>query len=308
MKKKITFYKEVLMDAFKEWNQSDVSKDAMSLAYSAIFSIPGLLIIVIWVAGLFLGEEAIQGEISSQISATMGEDAAKSIQDMIHSNMVDKDNIWMKIIGIGGLVFGATTLFFRLQKSLNDLWRVKPSPNRAFYTFITDRANSLGMILIIGFLMIITMLFTTLISLLNNIITQYFGFETYALIQVVNFTVGFLLVTLIFALIFKILPDVNIKWRGVWAGAFFSSILFTIGRFALSYYFAEFKPTSAFGAAGTAILIMMWVNYSCLLLFFGAAFTKIYSEKKGWEIQPSEHAEWDRAQLQADEIRKEEEA
>ena len=303
MKKKLNFYKEVIIDSYKQWNQSDVSKDAMSLAYSAIFSIPGLLIIVIWVAGIFLGEEAIQGEISSQISATMGQDVANSIQEMIASNMVDKDNVWMKIIGIGGLVFGATTLFFRLQKSLNDLWRVQPAPKKAFYTFITDRANSLGLILIIGFLMLITMIFSMLISLLNNMITYYFGFETYALIQGVNFTVGFLIVTLIFALIFKILPDVNIKWRSVWAGAIFSSILFTIGRFALSYYFAEFKPTSAFGAAGTAILIMMWVNYSCLLLFFGAAFTKVYSEKKGWIIAPSAHAEWDEAQLKADEIR-----
>lgn len=305
MKDKLKFYWETLKETFTEWSNSQASKDASSLAYAAIFSIPGLLIMVIWVAGLFLGEEAIRGEISAQIQGVMGQDAAKELEKIIASSMVDKDNMVMKIIGVGSLVFGATTLFWRLQQSLDYLWRVETRPDRPFYTILTDRASSLGMILIIGFLMIITMMLTTVISLLNNWITHYFGFETYALIQVVNFAVGFLVVTVIFALMFKVLPDVEIKWKSVWSGAILSALLFTIGRFLLSWYFAEFKPTSAFGTAGTAILIMMWVNYTCLLLFFGAIFTKVYSDKKGLTILPSSHARWDKAQLYADRLAEE---
>lgn len=302
MKDKIKFYWETLKETFSEWSKSQASKDASSLAYAAIFSIPGLLIIVIWIAGIFLGEDAIRGEISTQIQSVMGQDAAKELERIIASSMIDKDDIVMKTIGIASLVFGATTLFWRLQQSLNYLWRVETRPDRPFYTFLTDRASSLGLILIIGFLLIITMMLTTLISLLNNWITHYFGLETYELIQVVNFTVGFLVVTVIFALMFKVLPDVEIKWKSVWSGAIIAALLFTVGRFLLSWYFSEFKPTSAFGTAGTAILIMMWVNYSCLLLFFGAIFTRVYSDKKGWTILPSSHARWDKAQLYADRV------
>lgn len=290
--KKLTFYRQTFFQTFQEWNKSNASKDAMGLAYSAIFSIPGLLIIVIWIVGIFLGEEAIQGEISRQIGDVMGQDAAQAIETMITNSMVQKDGFLMKSIGIVSLVFGATTLFFRLQQSLNELWGVEPVPKKALYTFITDRANSLGMILIVGFLMVITMILTTAISVFNNIVTHYVGGETYSFIQLVNFVLGFIVVIFIFALIFKVLPDLSIPWKAVWTGALVSALLFTIGRFALSYYFTEFKPTSTFGAAGAAILVMMWVNYSCLLLFFGAMFTKVYSEKMGWNIQPSKHAQW----------------
>lgn len=297
MVKRIKFFWEALKETYTKWNDSTASNDSASLAYYAIFSIPGLLIIIIWIAGYFFGEEAIRGQISSQISGLMGQDAAKSVQDMIAGALIDKENIFMKAVGVGSLVFGSTTLFFQLQRSLNSLWDVQPAPKKAFVKFLLDRANSLGMILIIGFLLMITMVLSSLISLLNNWITNYFGLETYMVVELVNYLIGFSVTMLLFALMFKVLPDVEISWRPVWRGAFLTTVLFTLGKFLLSLYFGTAKPTSAFGAAGTVILIMMWINYSCMLIFFGAEFTKIYAYKRGFKIVPSKHAKWSDAKL-----------
>ena len=301
----VKFYWEVLQETFAEWNKSSASKDSASLAYYAIFSIPGLLIIIIWIAGNFFGEEAIRGEISHQISGIMGTDVAKSIENMIAGALIDKQNIVMKTVGVGSLVYGSTTLFFQLQHSLNSLWDIQSAPKKALVKFLLDRANSLGMILILGFLLMITMILSSLISVFNKLITQYFGFETYMLVETVNFVAGFGFVMLLFALMFKVLPDVKVSWRPVWKGAFLTAVLFTLGKFLLSLYFGTAKPTSAFGTAGTVILIMMWINYSCMLVFFGAEFTKVYAYKKGYTIVPSKHAKWSDAKLYEERMKRE---
>lgn len=294
---RIKSFIDTLKQTFTEWNDSESSRNAMSMAYCAIFSIPGLLIIIIWTAGIFFGEEAIRGEISNQIKGVMGNDAAKGIEQMIADSMVNKQSVLMKIVGILSLVFGATTLFFQLQKSLNELWEVKAKPQKAMMKFLKDRANSFGMILVLCFLLMITMTFSSLISYFNNLITRFFSLETYAVIQALNFVVGFILIGLVFAFIFKILPDVEIQWKSVWAGAAVTAVLFTIGKFLLSLYFTQVKPTSVFGTAGTVVLIMLWVNYTCMILFFGAIFTRVYAEKKGHAFKPSKHADWAPAHL-----------
>ena len=290
--KNLKFFWEILKETFTEWNNSNATRDSASIAYYAIFSIPGLLIIIIWIAGNFFGQEAIQGQISAQINSVLGTEAAKSIESMIASALIDKDNIIMKTVGVFALIFGGTTVFFQLQKSLNTLWDIEAAPKKALVKFILDRANSLGMILVIGFLLMITMVLSSAISLLNNYITYRLGLETYILMEVVNYVIGFILVVLVFAFMFKVLPDVEISWKSVWLGAILTAVLFTLGKFLLSLYFAELKPTSVFGTAGTIVLIMMWINYSCMLVFFGAEFTKVYSLKKGYKIIPSKHAKW----------------
>ncbi len=292
MIKKLKFFWQLLKDTFTEFNSSGSLKDSAAISYYSIFSIPGLLIIIIWIAGNFFGEEAIRGEITNQIGGLMGTDAAESVQDLIASAMIDKENFIMKTVGVGSLVFAATTLFFQLQQSLNAIWDVEAAPKKAFLKFILDRANSLGMILVIGFLMMTTMLMSTLISLFNAFIKSRLGFGTYILVDVLNYVLGFGMVVLLFALMFKVLPDVKIAWKSVWTGAFFTAVLFTLGKFLLSLYFSEFKPTSTFGKAGTVILIMMWINYTCSLIFFGAELTKVYTYKKGFSVQLSKHAKW----------------
>lgn len=297
---KLRSFWEVLKDTFNEWMSSTAAKDSASMAYNAIFSLPGLLIIVIWVAGHFFGEEAVNGEIRRQLQGIMGYDGAKSIQDIIKSAMVDKQNFWMKALGVGTLIFGATNLFFQMQTSLNTLWDVEAAPKKAWQKFILDRANSLGMILIIAFLLLVSMLLSSLIGLANNLITQYFGVETYVIIQASNFILGLVIVTVLFAFMFKVLPDVEIKWKSVWIGAIVTALLFNIGKMLISFYFDFSKPTSIFGAAGTVILLMMWINYSCQLIFFGAEFTKIYAYRKGHTIVPSKHAKWSKEKLYRD--------
>ena len=300
--KKVKFYLAILKETFQEWNNSDATKDSASLAYYAIFSIPGLLIIIIWVLGLFFGEEAIRGELSRQIQSFMGTDAAKSIEELIAGALIDKENFLMKTIGVLTLVFGATTIFFQLQRSLNELWDVEAAPKKALVKLLLDRANSLGMILIIGFLLLISMILSSLIGWFNSYISYYFGSETAIFTQIINIVISFGVVNLLFAMMFKVLPDVEISWKSVWAGAFLTTLLFTLGKFLLTLYFDSFKPTSAFGAAGTIILIMMWVNYTCMLVFFGAEFTKVYTYKKGFRIEPSKHAKWSNAKLYKDSI------
>jgi membrane protein len=303
MRKHVNFFWETLKETFSEWNNSSAMKDSASLAYYAIFSIPGLLIIIIWIAGYFFGEEAIRGEISKQISGVMGPEVSKSIEDMIAGALIDKHNVIMKVVGVGALIFGSTTLFFQLQHSLNSLWDVKSAPKKALVKFLLDRVNSLGMILILGFLLMITMILSSLISVFNKIITRYFGFETYMLVELVNFAVGFGFVMLLFALMFKVLPDVKVSWKPVWKGAFLTAALFTLGKFLLSLYFGTTKPTSAFGTAGTIILIMMWINYSCMLIFFGAEYTKVYAYRKGYKISPSKHAKWSDSKLYGESLK-----
>lgn len=283
---------DIAVTTFKDWSARDVGTDAASLAYSAIFSMPGLLIIVIWFAGIFFGEEAVRGEITSLLGSMMGHDVGKSVEEMVVSGMVDKKNVVMKAVGVGSLVFGATTLFFQLQKSLNKLWDVVAAPKRAWEKYILDRANSLGMILIIAFLLLITLLISAFIGLANNWVIHKFGIETLAFMNIINAVIGFLVTMLLFAAIFKILPDVELEWKSVWIGAAVTAALFTVGKFLLTYYFDTFKPTSSFGTAGTIILLMLWINYTCQIIFFGAEFTKVYAKKKGHKLIPSKHAKW----------------
>lgn len=301
----LKFTWQLLKDTFHDWNNSSASKDSASIAYYAIFSLPGLLIIVIWIAGFFFGDEAVKGRITYHASAIAGKEIADSLQTMILSAVWDNQNIWMKIFGILTLIFGATTLFFQMQRSLNTLWDVEAAPKKAFQKYILDRANSLGMILIIAFLLLTSLLLSSMLGLANEWITRHFGLETFILAQIINFVVSFLVVVVLFAMMFKILPDVEISWRSVWMGAFVTALLFNIGKFLLGIYFELSKPTSIFGAAGTVILLMMWVNYSCQLVFFGAEFTKVYAYKMGHFIKPSQHAKWSAAKLLKDALHKE---
>lgn len=289
---KLKEFWDIAVTTFKDWSARDVGTDAASLAYSAIFSMPGLLIIVIWFAGIFFGEEAVRGEITSFLGSMMGHDVGKSVEEMVVSGMVDKKNVVMKAVGVASLVFGATTLFFQLQKSLNKLWDVVAAPKRAWEKYILDRANSLGMILIIAFLLLITLLISAFIGLANNWVIHKFGIETLAFMNIINAVIGFLVTMLLFAAIFKILPDVELEWKSVWIGAAVTAALFTVGKFLLTYYFDTFKPTSSFGTAGTIILLMLWINYTCQIIFFGAEFTKVYAKKKGHKLIPSKHAKW----------------
>jgi membrane protein len=283
---------KILIKTGKAWNDSDPFRQSATISYYAIFSIPGLLIIIIWAAGFFFGDEAIRGEISNQVEELMGDETAESVEGLLVESAIDDTNWWMKFIGIGALLYGATTLFFQLQKTLNYLWDVEAVPENNLKKFIADRASSLGLILVIAFLMLITLVLSSMISVLSDFITHHFGDGFIYFIEGMNFILSFLLIAVLFTVMFKVLPDVEIEWKSVWVGGLMTAFLFAIGKTLLGLYFGMADPTSGFGAAGTIILVMLWVNYTCLILFFGAEFTKVYARFHKHKIVPSKHAKW----------------
>ncbi len=299
---KLKNFWNILKDTYKDWSARDLGTEAASLAYSAIFSIPGLLIIVIWITGIFFGAEAVQGEITKLIGSMMGKDVGKSLEDMVIGGMIDKKNVIMKIVGIVTLVFGATSLFFQFQKTLNKLWDVVAAPKKAWEKYLLDRANSLGMIVVIAFLLLITLLLSSFIGLTNDWVIRRFGFETLVFVNIINIVVGFLVTLVLFAAMFKILPDIQIQWKSVWVGAAVTAVLFTIGKYILTFYFDKFNPSSSFGAAGTIILLLLWINYTCQIIFFGAEFTKVYTKTMGYQLKPAKHAKWNPQIVPAEDV------
>lgn len=289
---KLKYISKILLDTAKRWMASDPFRESAIISYYAIFSMPGLLIIVIWATSFFFGEDIVRGEISNTITNIVGQQAATSVENIVKESSLNDSAWFMKVIGIGALVFGATTLFFQMQKTLNHLWDVEADPDNNIKKLLIDRASSLGLILVIAFLLLISLVLSSLISVLSSFITENFGEEMYFLIETVDVVMGIAIVALLFGIMFKALPDVDIKWRSVWVGAVVTSVLFTIGKILLGLYFGVANPASSFGAAGTVILIMLWVNYTCLILFFGAVFTKVYALKYGHAIRPSKHAKW----------------
>jgi membrane protein len=274
----------------KAWNEKDPFKQSAAVAYYAIFSIPALLTIVIAVAGLIFGREAVTGEISGQISTMMGEDTGKSVEEMVAKASEKKDSIIATIISIVVLIFGATGVFAQFQKVLELIWEVKPAPKKAWLKTIKDRLLSFGLIISIGFLLMISLVVTTALAAVGDKLMANVSEALVFVFRILNFVLSLGVITVLFALMFKFLPDVKVEWRDVWIGSLLTGILFTIGKFALAFYFGKAEPGSAYGAAGTIVLILLWVSYSCMIVFFGAEFTKQYALDNGHDIIPTRDA------------------
>ncbi len=281
----------LLKETYTEWNDDEPFRLSAAMSYYAIFSLPGLLLIVVTTAGYFLGEEAVQGELSNQINGMIGSDAAKSVEGMLTTIHQNQSSGWATIIGVITIVFGATGVFYQLQQSLNEIWEVKTKKDEGIRKIVVDRVTSFGVILIVGFLLLISLVLTAALSLLSNILQRHLPDFLIYVFYLLEFLLSFGIITLLFAAIYKVLPDVKIGWKTVWIGAVVTAALFVLGKFALGFYFGKSDPGSAYGAAGSLILILLWVSYSCLILFFGAEFTKVYARRYGHNIEPSSHAE-----------------
>lgn len=268
----------LITKTYKNWIANDPFQLSAAVSYYALFSFPALLIIIIQTAGLFYDRSEIKNKILLEIGSVLGKDSADSIQTIIKNAVVEDQTTFAFIVGIATLLYGATGLFIALQKSLNTIWEVPHSKTVGFFKMIKNRLFSLSLVLIIGFLLLISMVVTTIISGISNWIEANFSDFLLRIIHLVNFLVSLGIITVLFGMIFKILPDVNLKWKHVWLGAFVTSLLFDIGKFGLGVYFGTLNPESTFGAAGSIVLILLWVSYSSLILFFGAEFTKVYSE------------------------------
>lgn len=281
----------MLKATYSEWNEDEPFRQSAVIAYYSIFSLPALLIIIINAVGLIYGEEAVRGQISAQIGSFVGDEAATQVEDIIASTSQQSNNFFAIVIGIGTLLFGATGVFYQLQQSLNQVWEVELKPKTGYTKLAIDRATSLGVILAIGFLLLVSLVLTAVLSALGDWIERQLPDFMLYLFQAVNFLVPLVVITLLFALIYKVLPDVKISWHAVWVGAIVTALLFSLGKSAIGFYFGKANPASAFGAAGSIILILLWVNYSALIVLFGAEFTQVYARRYGERIEPNSYAQ-----------------
>jgi membrane protein len=281
---------KLLKETFKDWQEYQPFRLSAVVAYFAIISLPGLLVIVVHLVGVIFGEAAVEGEISGRVSDAMGKDAAKEIENIIAQASEGEDTTLANIFGIGTLIFGSTGVFFHLQKSLNTIWKVKAEPNLGIRKLIIDRIFSLGMVLALGFLLLVSLALSSILAIVSDWVVNNLPDITIYLFYIVNYILSFVIVTLLFALMFKYLPDVEIKWRVVWVGAAVTAILFLISEIALSIYFSNVNVGSIYGSAGSMVVMMLWITYSCLILFFGASFTEIYARHYAETITPSKHA------------------
>lgn len=280
--------------SFEAWNAADPFRQSAIIAYYAIFSIPSLLVIIIALAGLAFGKEAVQGEISNQISSAMGDDTARQIEEIIAKAGEQKKSIIATIIGLISLILGAMGVFLQLQTSLNLIWEVKVKPElkgkQKWIKLLRDRLFSFGLIISIGFLLLVSLILTTALAAFSTWIKAHLPDFMLFLFQFINFLISFIIISVLFALMYKILPDARIKWRDVWIGAMVTTLLFILGKFGLGFYFGKAEPGSTYGAAGSIILVMLWVSYSCMIVFFGAEFTKQFATHFGRGIEPSKDA------------------
>lgn len=282
---------KIFMTAFKSWNSKDPFRESAVISYYAIFSLPALLAIVVAIAGLVFGQEAVTGTLSDQIGAAMSPGAAEEVENMIAKASETKSSVWATIIGVITLIFGATGVFVQFQKSLDRIWEVKPDPKKeGFMSMIRERVFSFGLVVSIGFLLLVSLVITSVLSALADWAEARFPDYLLFIFAAINFLVSFAVITVLFALMFKVLPHAKTKWRDVWVGSALTAMLFVIGKFGLGFYFGKADPASAYGAAGSIILILLWVSYSSMIVFFGAEFTKAYTEINEGKIKPAENA------------------
>ena len=280
----------LLKQTASEWMEDDAPTLGAALAYYTVFSLAPLMTIAIAIAGFFFGKEAAQGQIFDELRGLLGEEGGKAVEEMVQSaNAQPTAGVVATIISVIILLFGASGVFGQLQASLNTIWGVKPKPGRGVLGMIQDRLLSFGFTLVVGFLLLVSLMLTAGIALMADWVGGLMpGSETLA--QILNVVFSLTMITLLFAMIFKFLPDAKIAWRDVWIGAFLTAVLFTIGKFALGIYLGKSGVASSYGAAGSLIVLLLWVYYSSQILFFGAEFTQVYANRFGSRIAPAENA------------------
>lgn len=280
----------ILRDSFNGFLDDRCLKLSAALAYYTVFSLAPLLVLVISLLGIFLGEEAIQGQIVGQISGLVGADAAKQIQDMIKSTSLSGKSNTALIISIITLIIGATSVFVEIQDSVNLIWRVKAKPKKGWLKLLQDRVLSSSMVLSMGFLLLVSFVISGLIATLGTYINRFAPGLSLVLISGLTFALSTLVATLLFATIFKVLPDAKISWKDVRWGAFFTALLFVLGRYLISLYIETTGTSSTYGAAGSLIVLLTWIYYTAAILYFGAEFTQAYANNLGIRIEPADNA------------------
>lgn len=280
----------LVRETIKEWNEDKVPLYAAALAYYTVFSLAPLLLIAIAIAGAVFGEEAARGQLDSQIQGLVGQEGAAAIQTMIQNTQRNESGgIIASVVGIATLLFGASGVFGQLQEALNAIWEVKPQPGRGWKSFLQSRFLSFAMVVVIGFLLLVSLVLSAVLVGIGNFLGDRLpGFA--ALGQSINFLISFAVITLLFASIYKFLPDVKVPWKNLWVGSAVTALLFNIGKYLIGLYLGNSGVGSTYGAAGSLVVILIWIFYSAQILLIGAEFTQVYSRYRGVPIRPATHA------------------
>jgi membrane protein len=281
---------QVLKDSFSRFGDDKITKLSGSLAYSTVFSMAPLLIVIMSLFGIFLGREAIEGKIYLQLNNFFGSDTASQLEDIIKNVSASGKSKLAAILGTITLAIGATAIFSEIQDSINTIWGIKPTPKKGWLKFLRNRFLSFSVVVGLGFLLLVSLVINTMIEGFNAKLQVWLPGISIVIFYIINIMITIVVVTIIFAFIFKVLPDADIQWKDVIVGAIFTSLLFMLGKFAISFYISKSKIGTTFGAAGSIIILLLWVYYSSIILYFGAEFTKSWAVKYGDPIKPNQYA------------------
>ena len=284
---------KVLLASFTGFSKDNGLKLSASLAYYTVFSIAPLLIIVISVAGLVFGQDAATERLYPEIVRYVGKTPAAQIQDALKHLALSGKSGMAVVIGVVTLLLGVSSIFIEIQDSLNMIWRVKAKPKSGWMQLLKNRFVSFSLIISLGFLLLASLIINLVISALKDQIQHFFpGIDSFTkvFVQALNLGITLVVITTLFGIIFKFLPDVKIKWRDVRSGAVFTAILFMIGQYLISLYIQYTAQGSAYGAAGSIIVILVWIYYTSAILYIGAEFTQVFAEASGSHIEPADYA------------------
>lgn len=281
---------KVTVRSFKGFAEDKIPKYSAALAYTTIFSFGPLLVVIIFLCSIFFGQEATQGKIYDQMVQFVGQDAALQLQTIIKNASLSNQGTLAAVIGIITLLLGATAVFAEIQDSINTIWGFKAKPKKGLLKLLRNRFLSFSVVVSLGFLLLVSLAVSTVIEGLSDKLKASFPDVTVAIFYILNLLISFVVITALFALIFKVLPDAKTKWKDIWPGALASGILFMIGKFAISFYIGRSNVGSTYGAAGSLVILLLWVYYSAMILYLGAEFAKAWSSHKGTSIQPNDYA------------------
>jgi len=276
----------IMLEAGKAWIADNAFKHSAAVSFYTLFSLAPITLIAVGIAGVFFGESVARRQFADQMTQLVGETSAEVVQQAMEANMF-ADKSWIStVMGIGLLVIGATTVFAQLQGSLNEIWGVTAKPSRSgWVVMIVQRLISFAMVLTVGFLLLTSLILSTALTAAIKLAEGWISIAPWVL-RGADLAVGLAVITLLFALLFKVLPDVQVRWRDIWLGAFVTAILFTIGRFLIALYLGHTTIAASYGAAGSLVALLIWIYYSCAILFFGAEFIRAYRQNHGLSVQP----------------------
>jgi membrane protein len=289
---------KIFLHAAKAWNDDDVFKHSAAVSFCALFSLAPITIIAVTLAGLFLGPDIAGQQLEMQVSALVGPASADVIKSVAKASQAANNSVFATVVGIVLVLVGATTVFGQLQDSLNDIWGVRTKPSKSGWAvLILHRLVSFAMVLTIGFLLLVSLALTTMLSSAVGYLGH--GLVGILLLKMTDVGVGLVVITGLFALLFKVMPDVELRWRDVWLGAAVTAVLFTVGRYLIALYLAHSTVASVYGTAGSLVAVLIWVYYSCAILFYGVEFTRVYRQEHHQKLQPKATAEAVRLEIVA---------